>query len=319
MNIIKLKDIILPSECRFSKFFNENLKGKYAYWIQMRYIFPMDSLDYTSYIQYEQLDPIDFLKPTILPHIDLYSEECCMYNFSQKYIDCEATGIANDINEYKIANSHVTDADIDMLKLRNFRSWLATEILMLNTCVDGTYLDKLTENQIHMLEYYKNDMYNEVVKQLSIFGKENAFSITSNSKSCGCCSTNLSGLYNSNGQFICDALTTYTKNLHKLMVQTFEDASFWMSLNTDFIEVFKKYIDNIIATGLIINTSTDNVLYSTCNCNANTNVSTTILKNLSDALQYIIDDNVTGHINFIHDALYNWAEQLYDKMSWNLK
>ena len=38
-------------------------------------------------------------------------------------------------------------------------------------------------------------------------------------------------------------------NVHNLMVSTFKDPAFWISLNTEFIKVFKKYIDNIAALG----------------------------------------------------------------------
>lgn len=322
MNIVKLKDILMPSKCSFANFFNSKLKGKYAYWIQMRYIFPLDSLSYKDYIQYEQFDPIDFLKTSTLPHIDLYNEECCMYEFSLKYIDHEATSIANNVYEYELANEYTTDSNLDISQLRNFRSWLAAEILSLHTYVDGTYSDKLTDNQIHMLEYYKNDMYNNVVKQLSIFGKDNAFLIDNSQSSCGCCNTNLSGLYNIglSSTVSCNALDIYIKNIHSFMVTTFENVEFWTKLNKDFLVLFKLYIDNIIKTGLIISSNDTNTqLYTICNCNKSIDSSTAILKNLSEALQYIIDDEVKSHLNFIHDSLYNWAEQLYDKMSWNIK
>jgi hypothetical protein len=319
MNIVKLKDIVMPSEYRMSKFFNENLKGKYAYWVQMRYIFPMNSLDYKTYIQYEQLDAVYMLGPDILPHIDLYSEECCMYDFAQEYIDHDATELANAVSDYCTANDYVADADIDITKLRKFRSWLANEILMFNTGTDGNYLNGLTDNQIHMLEYYKNDMYNEVVKQLGVFGVENAFTMTAQNTGCGCCNTNVATLYGLVTPLTCNGLSIYTKNIHNLMVQTFENVNFWMQFNKDFIRVFKRYIDNIVKTGLGINL-TENGLYLQCHCNnANVNATNVLLNNLSEALQYIIDDEVNGHLNFIHDALYNWAEQLYDYMSWSIK
>lgn len=320
MNIVKLKDIVMPSEYRMSKLFNSKLKGKYAFWIQMRYIFPMDSLDYKTYIQYEQLDHIHFLGPDMLPHIDLYSEECCMYDFAQTYIDQDATELANAISDYRTANDYVADEDIDINKLRMFRTWLANEILLFNTGVDGNYLDNLTTSQIHMLEYYKQNMFNEVVKQLSIFGVENAFSLTTNNNSTCCCNNTATNLYTLTNPFICNAMDIYVRNIHNLMVQTFEEVSFWMQFNKDFIGVFKRYIDNIIKTGLIINTQTKESIYVTCNCHNNSiNVSNEILKNLSEALQYIINDEVNGHLNFIHDALYNWADQLYDYMYWEIK
>lgn len=321
MNIVKLKDIVMPSEYRMSRFFNEHLKGKYAYWVQMRYIFPMNSLDYRTYIQYEQFDHINFLTADVLPHIDLYSDECSMYDFAQVYIDHDATELANTVSDYRTANDYVADSDIDITKLRQFRSWLANEILSFNTSLDGDYIKNLTDNQLHMLEYYKNDMYNDTVKHLSVFGIENAFTLTrSNGSGCSCCNgTNASGLYTLVNPTSCNALDIYTKNIHNLMVQTFEDVNFWMQFNKDFIRVFKRYIDNIVKTGLVINLAEEG-LYLQCNCsNKSVNAANVLLNNVSEALQYIIDDEVNGHLNFIHDALYNWAEQLYDHMSWSIK
>ena len=80
-----------------------------------------------------------------------------------------------------------------------------------------------------------------------------------------------------------------------------------------------RYIDNIIRVGLVITESDNNELYIKCNCNNSNNIFIDLLKNLSDALQYIINDDITLHSNFIHDSLYNWAEKLYDKMSWKIK
>lgn len=318
MNIVKLKDIMMPSDIRFAKFFNENLKGRYAYWIKMRYIFPLESLDFKTYIQFEQLDHVHFLGPDMLPHIDLYDDDCCMFDFANEYIDQDATELANAISDYKTANEYIADFDIDITKLRRFRSWIANEILMFNTSVDGGYLNGISAEQAHMLEYYRDGMYNEVVKQLSVFGVENVFSLVDKlSTGCGC---NKSTLYNLSNTNTCNALDIYTKNLHNLMVQTFEDVNFWMQFNKDFIRVFKKYIDNIIKTGLVININKPDGIYVTCNCNnKSVNAANILLKNLSESLQYIINDEIDGHSNFIHDALYNWAEQLYDNMSWELK
>jgi hypothetical protein len=318
MNIIKLKDIVMPSECRFSKFFNENLKGKYAYWIQMRYIFPLESLDYKTYIKYEQFEDVDFVRLDTKPHIDLYDEECNMYNFVHDYIDHDATEIANAISDFRTSNDYVADADIDITKLRKFRTWLATEILAFNTNIEGEYINDLSVNHLHMLEYYKNNMYNDLVKYLSVFGDDTSFSAFSNTTTgCACC--NGSTLYNLTNISSCNALDIYKKNIHKLMVQTFSDVTFWTKFNKDFIAVFKKYIDNIIKTGLIISLSKKSDLYIQCNCNdKSNNAYELILRNLSEALEYIINDEIKGHSNFIYDALYNWADQLYDHMSWEI-
>lgn len=318
MNIVKLKDVLMPEEFKMSEFFNSELKGKYAFWVQMRYIFPLDSLCYQKYIKYEQMDPMDFLKETTLPHIDLYSEEYCMIDFVNMFIDLCETEEINNIYEFKASNKYATDSDIDISAIRVFRTWLASELLKLNTGLYGEYLGKYSMEVVHMLEYYKNGMYNDVVKYLEIFGGINT-SFSNVTSSCGCCNSNSSILSLGNIS-MCDAKQIYIDNLHKLMVTTFEEPSFWMSVNKDFVKIFKKYIDNIIKVGMVVNIPKLTDKYIECNCNNTENNSNNImLSKLSIALGYIIDEDITGHINYIHDALYNWAEYLYDYMIWEIK
>lgn len=318
MNIVKLKDVLMPEEFKMSEFFNSELKGKYAFWVQMRYIFPLDSLCYQKYIKYEQMDPMDFLKETTLPHIDLYSEEYCMIDFVNMFIDLCETEEINNIYEFKASNEYVTDSDIDISAIRVFRTWLASELLKLNTGLYGEYLGKYSMEVVHMLEYYKNGMYNDVIKYLEIFGGINT-SFSNVTSSCGCCNSN-SSILSLVTISTCDAKQIYIDNLHKLMVATFEEPSFWMSVNRDFVKIFKKYIDNIIKAGMVVNIPKLTDKYIECNCNNTENTSNnTMLSKLSIALGYIIDEDVAGHINYIHDALYNWAEYLYDYMIWEIK
>lgn len=316
MNIVKLKDVLMPADYRISELFNTKLKGKYAYWVQMRYIFPLDSLDYKTYIKYEQLDTVMMMGPTILPHIDLYDEECCMADFVNVYIDIEETERVNGINEYALANEYVVDADLDISKLRNFRTWLASELIFFNTGVNGQELGIYTSEQVHMLEYYKNSLYNDIVKCLTVFGKDSNIEWSAKT-TCGCCQDNTN--LNLMGITTCDALEIYRKNLHALMVATFREIDFWNQFNKKFILLFKQYIDNIIKIGLVINNS-NKVVFSMCDCMTTDNYSNEkLLRNLSTALQYIYDDDIIGHKNFINDALYNWAEYLYEYMSWTIE
>lgn len=320
MNIIKLNDRIMPNECRFSQFFNEELKGKYAYWIKMRYIFPLDSLDNRTYIKYEQMCEEDFINEDIPQYIDIYSEECNMFNFAQNYVDHNYTELANSIVAYKTSNDYVADPDIDISKLRKFRSWLAEEILKFYSNNDGEYIGDLDNNYLHVLEYYKNNMYNDIIKYLSVFGSNTEmFNITKSD--CGCCSntSTISTLQLSN-TLTCNAIDIYRKNIHNVMVQLFSDVNFWNKFHKDFIGLFKKYVDNIIKTGLIVSISDKVNLYTVCNCSDKSNDSyVSILKNLSEALEYIKNDDVKNHNNFIYDALYNWADKLYDYMFWEIK
>lgn len=313
MNIVKLKDILMPEEFRMSQFFNEKLKGKYAFWVQMRYIFPLESLDYKTYIKYEQLDTVLMMGPDILPHIDMYSEECCMGDFVNIYLDIEETERINGVNEFLLANEYVVDSDLDLNKLRNFRSWLASELLFFNTNVNGDELGHFSSDLMHVLDYYKNGMYNDIVKHLSVFGQEGKVN-WSTKKSCGCCSQN--DVLTLSANSYCDALAIYKKNIHNMMVSEFQNIDFWTQFNKKFILLFKKYIDNIIRVGLVIKNTESNVI-SNCSCDITENYSNEkLLRNLSTSLQYIHDEDIVGHRNFIQDSLYNWAEYLYDYMSW---
>jgi hypothetical protein len=317
MNIVKLKDILMPEEFTMSEFFNTHLKGKYAYWIQMRYIFPLDSLTYRDYIQYEQLPAEEFLTSHIRPHIDLYSEEYCMIDFVHTFVDVCETEKANNVYNFIASNVHTTDEDIDMNRLRVFRTWLASEILKLNMGLHGETLDNYTQEVIHMLEYYKGGMYNDVIKYLDMFGGGDKSLTELQTNGCGCCSSNISSLYNLADVTVCDPKSVYVGNIHSLMVKTFEDPDFWSSLNRDFVRVVKKYVDNIIRIGFTINRPVTVDKFVDCACSAKeTDMSNSILKRFSEALGYIVDEDVTGHVNFINDALYDWAEYLYDYMYW---
>jgi hypothetical protein len=277
-------------------------------------------MDYSNYIRYEQMDAIEFLSEDVLPHIDLYSEEYCMVDFVKEYVDLRATEEANCVYNYIASNEYITDADIDMTKIRIFRTWLAKELLKMDTDMHGDAMGKFSPEQRIMLEYYKNGMYNEVIRQLAIFGTNNAKTAGITSNSCGCCANNTVSLYDLAAIEYCDVSAIYINNIHKLMVETFESPEFWIELNVDFIKIFKKYIDNILIVGLTVNESKVSNPYVDCVCTTKTASNTdNILRNLSTALGYIVDRSHMGHMNFIHDSLYNWAEYLYDKMYWEIK
>ena len=254
----------------------------------------------------------------ILPHIDLYSEDCANINFAQIYIDVDLTEAANSTNDFRSSNMYVTDADMSMDNLKVFRTWLAKELLAMNTDENGNYLNLYNDEQIHMLEYYKNNMYNEVVKFLDKFGNSSAYVEYNNG--CSCCSNNTPN----NMVFVdsCDAISIYRKNIHSFMNTTFSNVDFWSSCNKTFLHLFKKYIDNIITSKLVINndysTSFGVNIIATCNCDDSKNNISFIrsMENLSKSLEFIINDDIVGHKNFIYDALDNWSKYLYEKMYW---
>lgn len=312
MNIIKLKDIIMPNKHSISEIFNKYLKNNYAYWVQMRYIIPMSVMDHGNYVDCEQ----DESKVSKYPHIDMYSTECCMINFVEYYVDNEETDKINSISKYLLNNEHITDEDITISEIKLFRRWLAATLLNLDNIMDD--LDpssKLNEIQKHILEYYANDMYNDVVKYLTIFGNKDPYMNTSTS--CGCCNTE-SLIITTTPINVCDSLSIYKENIRNNMIEMFSNVEFWLTWSDDFISLFKKYIDNIIRVGLKINNTVLPVIgLKDCTCNTvEDDNNTNILNRLSNSLGYILNKEHNSHKNYIHDALYDWSSSLYEYMQW---
>ena len=50
MNLIKFKDTVVSGE----DWYNENLRGKYAYWVRCRYVVPLESISQSAYVSYEK-------------------------------------------------------------------------------------------------------------------------------------------------------------------------------------------------------------------------------------------------------------------------
>ena len=320
MNIIKLKDILMPDKYNMSEMYNMHLKGKYAYWVQMRYIVPFEFMGHEGYVACEEditklLMKADgtYPKPYGCPYIDMYDEDKCI----MRYIDLEATDIANNISKYRTANDQTTDFDITISELKLFRKKLATMILDYNNIYindNGSAIDSIEES---VLRYYMNDMYDEVVKGLLMFGNQQVILSTVDT-TCGCCSsTTLSSLNNSSLN-ICDPLSIYRKSIYNKMVTMFSDVEFWKRWPNELLVVMKKYIDNILKVGLNVNNNTvDPSIYRDCTCsNSNTNTNQNILEKLSKSLDYMIEGQEKSHYNYIKDSLYNWASLLYEYMQW---
>lgn len=320
----------MPSN-NISNFFNKYLKGKYAFWIHMRYIVPFDTMGYKGYIAVEEdinklLKKEDgtYPKPYGCEYIDIYNLDGCMCDI-MKYVDIAETDRINNISIFKIKNNNTSDSDITIDDLKLFREWLAKELLNLNIIHKEEFESEMLDDSTkHMLEYYANNMNDDVIKYLAMYSNINTFDSTV--KSC-CCSNNIMELNESNVSNICDSVKSYKYNLYKKMVDTFSDISFWTqwdkieendTSNKSFISLFKQYIDNIIKVGLKINNKIDNKsIYSDCVCDDHNNDNNIIiLKRLSDSLNYILNNQIVGHKNFIKDSLYDWASKLYEYMHW---
>lgn len=320
MNIIKLKDEIMPQEIKYSEYFNKHLKGKYAYWVQMRYIVSFDHMRHEGYVACEEditklLQKPDgsYPKPYGAPSLDVYDMVVL------KYVDTIETDRINNTIEFRMKNSYSPDDDITVDELKIFRTWLAKELLKMDQTELGEQKkSSFTDIETHVLQYYANDMYDNTVKILTEFGSMKTISLNSiGTSSCGCHGSNLSSLYNTELN-TCDPLSIYKKNIYNKMVEMFSTESFWSQWASEFINEFKKYIDNIIKCNFVLSTSEWYSEFVDCGCQnkSEQNKYIEILKRLSTSLGYIRDKKVTGHKNYITDSLYDWAHLLYEKMYW---
>lgn len=298
MNIIKLRDKVMPSDNNYSSLFNTYFKGKYAYWVHMKYVVSMDMVSKEDYIKYE--NNIDELL-----NMGNYIESSNIMD----YIDYQETEMVNNINEYMMKNSYVADEDITLDELKRFRTWLANELLL-----SEDYFDELVS---HMIRYYADGMMDSTITALINFGSSNFFVNDISANTCGCHqSSNLSSLYNTQG-VLCEPISIYRKNIYKKMVEVFSDVNFWMQFPKEFISTFKGYIDNIVKVGLPLSKNNYEA-YKDCSCTKqdtqNDNID--ILNRLSISLEHIYNGNVNGHRNYIKDSLYKWASELYEQMEW---
>lgn len=330
MNIIKLKDTIMPGDSFDAYIFNKYLKGKYAYWVQMRYIVPMGlymdktfnipvGMKHEGYVACEeditkllQKPDATFPKPYGSPCLDVYNY------FS--YVDSKETDKVNSIKEYKMQNNYAPDSDITIDEVKKFRTWLASTLLYMDQYEENNAqkYDSINEQETHILQYYSNNMYDNTIKILSEFGQTQTNMITITDKACGCCgSNNLSSLYNTELD-VCDPISIYRRNIYLKMIEMFSDINFWLRWAKIFISEFKHYISNIIKLDLPLTGSEYVVKFNECGCvddDAQKNM-VVVLQNLYKSLTYIENDDIVGHKNFIKDSLYNWSSLLYEKMQW---
>ena len=314
MNIIKLKDQLRPGD----DLFNTYLKGKFAYWIQMRYIVPFDFIDQGQYVDMESdITKLINWRECGLEKPDPYYWDIQSGNI-EAWVDVEGTEEANSLNKFLVHNKFTTDSDITIDDVKRFRTWLAETLLSFDQKNDGTQKNLLyNEDLTEVLDYYAHGMYNSCVKALNKLGTSIAVNrLTMND--CGCVSgSNLAGLYNES-LTSCDPLYTYRKYMYEQMCATFSNISFWEQFPEEFMKEFKQYIDNIIQLNLPLKGSAWISTFIDCTCHMKSDqmVFMEILHRLSRALEYIRLDDITGHLNFISKAFRDWATELYEVMEW---
>lgn len=319
MNLIKLKDEIMPAEMPQAEYFNKYLKGKYAYWVQMRYIVSFDHMRHEGYVACEedikkllQREDGTYPKPYGAPCLDVYDMSIL------PYVDSNETDRINSTVEYRLKNSYSPDDNITIDELKMFRTWLAKELLKMDQTELGEQKHSLFNNtETHILYYYATNMYDETVKILSTFGQTQISLGVLDTTSCGCHGSNLSSLYNTELN-ICDPLSIYKMNIYKMMVKMYSDVDFWTRWSPEFLNEFKKYIDNIIKCNFVLSQTGWQEEFIDCGCQNKSEQDRyiDILKRLSISIGYIRDGQVVGHKNYINDSLYEWSSLLYEKMQW---
>lgn len=319
MNIIKLKDQIMPVDLPQADFFNNHLKGKYAYWVQMRYIVSFDHMGREGYIACEE--DINNLLPDSAgniptpfgaPFFDTYDMEIL------KYIDTIETDRINSTVEFRLKNSYSPDNDITIDELKLFRAWLAKELLKMDQTELGEQKNSyFSDTETHVLKYYADNMYDSTIKILSEFGQTQVSFGALDTTSCGCHGSNISSLYNTELN-VCDPIEVYRKNIYNKMVEMFSVETFWTKWAPEFLNEFKKYIDNIIKCNFSLSKTEWHSEFVDCACQNKSEQDKLmdILKRLSISLGYMKSGSIAGHKNYINDALYEWSSLLYEKMQW---
>jgi hypothetical protein len=355
MNIIKLQDIILDETWGLNKeeidLFNKHLKGKYAYWIHMRYIVSFDHMRHEGYLACEEdinkllkRENGTYPKPYGAPSIDIYDwmdrnnpDGSHLHIEPYKYVDMVETDRINNTIDYRLKNSFVPE-QTTIEDLKKFRTWLAVQLLKHDqTDFDIYGPEKFDENDLqapptpiqkmsifsaketHILEYYANNMTDQTILNLMDFAKPSIGINNITTNSCGCSyGADLSNLYNTQ-LTACDPISIYRKGIYNGMVEMFSKIDFWTRFESgsyDFIDSMKQYIDDIIKCNLPLSKPTNSFEDCPCSPKSEHERLQDILKRLSISLGYITSNQVLGHKNYITDALTDWAKELYEIMYW---
>lgn len=306
MNIIKFIDTPVAGKT----WYNNNIRGKYTYWIHCKFVVSFDNeLNYYDVEKLSDDDIILYFNENNIIFLNTDSTD----EWVLAYVDESSTALANSISKFIKANSFIPDDDITLDELKKFRSWLAENMLDMGDWDD---------NSKHILEYYKNDMSDDVVKWLNYFGaSEIGIYSSAISSVCGCSGNgNLSSLYN-DSLINCDPLSVYRKNIKSGMIDLFSNVDSWKELPKEFLDEIIKYLQGIIKANLPLVSESDTLDIYSCKCLSDGNLAQTqaqkILSDLIDVFTWIKNDEISGHKNNIYTVLTNWSTNLYEKMKWN--
>ena len=305
MNLVKFKDIYLTTEkCGATQeeidWFNENLKGKYAYALNWNWVVPFSQMTVSDFVEHSRLNSTG-------------TAEFCDWALFEEFVDHEFTEKANSIDKYIALNEYSSGSEITLEDAKRFRTWLAESLLKLK------YEGPMERGESQMLSYYANNMYDSTIESLSIFSTVDTQYSVIGSSTCGCSKTTSGSLLTVGST--CDPISIYRKGIYDLMVKLWSDHHYWIDLESDdFLSEFKRYIDAIIRFNLPLYIVDWTNVFTDCTCmnssDALQSAGIGALTNLSKSLQYMIDGDIKGHKNFIDSSLRVFASQYYERMYW---
>lgn len=330
MNIVKFKDVMIEGEdlerLEKAELFNELYRGKYCYCVNWKWCILMEDIDNTEFIRYSVTDAvpadIDFLD------LELYTD----------YVDREATEKVNRMDAYILSNNYIP-SDFTLDQIKKFRTFVASALLANSQLWDDEYDATITDKITHMLLYYKNGMWDTVIKMLASFSDyTSGISLSGTYTDCGCGGTTAAGtIKDSAGIYktqtgcgcssanaallltnTCDCTELYRTSIRNFMIDVFSDWKFWDRVSEIVVPDMIAMLKAILEAGLPLSFTTTDVVYGDCSC-MNNNTDETgkiIVANLIKALEYIRDEAVVAHKNFIKNSLYAWASKLYERMEW---
>lgn len=286
MNIVKIKDTVKPNDVLWNKFF----KGKYAFWIHMRYLVPLEHMSIGEYVKAEQSGCVqsEYHVDTLKHDVDLY-------------IDYSETERLFNVNKYLNINKFVPVGEITMDDIRNFRSWMA-----------GVFYDLSSEaTGQHVWNFYKNSMWDEVCKWLCLDIPTQQVQATLSG--CGC-NTSLHSLQ-VNGS--CDPLLEYRRRMKATLVKMFT-LQFLTEQDPKVLNQIRLYIESILASNLVFGASKD---FKDCSCGTSQNELhlRALCERFAKTLSAIIDGSWKERINYHTDNTKNWIDQVYELMTWVTK
>lgn len=300
MNIIKFVDYLSGDE-----FFDQTLKGKYAYVINWVWVRPMTE-DFGDY-DYRTLSVELQNNPQLAEEYGLTK----LADIADSRIDWVETARVNNTSKYLFSNKYTTTPDMDLATVKKFRTHLAQLLWDWNNLNTYSTFDEKTARMVH---YYAENMNDEVTKGLyAMLGSSYTpitINTTVNASTCGCGSTTTQQI---TGTGACDALTNYRTMMTYVMVETFRSLDFWIG-KEDICKEVVLYLQNIIATNLPLTTQTDVIACNTINIDYQKQNQQRIQDAIT-AFEYIIDGNFVGNKNFISQALFAFA-QMYETLQW---